>query len=95
MPLRGWQRADLNNGEEAMMAERRETPFRSGRDCEPMLAARKASFGDLGDPAASVRRSLISLVFDLLLAALPFLHSGVRPVSPFLPSCGNVSVPST
>jgi len=25
--LRGWQRADLSDGEEAMMAERRETPF--------------------------------------------------------------------
>jgi hypothetical protein len=30
LPLRGWQRADLSNGEEAMMAERRETPFHSG-----------------------------------------------------------------
>jgi hypothetical protein len=40
VPLRGWQRADLSNGEEAMMAERRETPFA----VEPMgnrWAARK------------------------------------------------------
>ena len=32
VPLRGWQRADLSNGEEAMMAERRETPFCSRSD---------------------------------------------------------------
>ena len=45
VPLRGWQRADLSNGEEAMMAERREeTPFHSGSDGEPMGAAGKQTW---------------------------------------------------
>ena len=39
VPLRGWQRADLSNGEKAMMAERREeTPFRSGSRRERRLS---------------------------------------------------------
>lgn len=44
MPLRGWKRADLSNGEEAMMAERKETPFRSESDGEPMGTARKQAW---------------------------------------------------
>lgn len=46
VPLRGWQRADLSSGEEAMMAERRETPFHSGSRWERPES--RPDFGDLG-----------------------------------------------
>jgi hypothetical protein len=70
VPLRGWQRADLSNGEEAMMAERRETPFAveaMGSRWERPERESRPVFGDPGGTVvASVPRSL---VFDWLIAA--------------------------
>jgi hypothetical protein len=49
VPLRGWKRADLSNGEEAMMAERREeTPFRIGSNGS--RCKRPESGPGFGDP---------------------------------------------
>jgi hypothetical protein len=49
VPLRGWQRADLSNGEEAMVAERRETPVHSGSDGSGRARPEsRPDFGDLG-----------------------------------------------
>ena len=72
-PLRGWQRADLSNGEETMMAERRETPFAE----EPMGAdggGRRPGFGDLG--SHFIPRGLLFLACSLQL--YPFGPLGVR-----------------
>jgi hypothetical protein len=51
VPLRGWQRADLSNGEQAMVAERKETPFAveaMGSRRERPERESMPGFGDLG-----------------------------------------------
>jgi hypothetical protein len=48
VPLRGWQRADLNNGEEAMDGREKRNSVHSGRDGGPMVAPARPGFGDRG-----------------------------------------------
>jgi hypothetical protein len=60
--LRGWQRADLSNGEGDMLAERKETPF-AGEAMGPDVAARKQ---------APVPVSSAVAVFTAFLAACTF-----------------------